>query len=266
MEKNQKFIDSLKSLKFPVSLPVLTGILICLGFIKGYIFYYVFGIDIRHFFSATDMIKFVSSDLMILIITLFALFLNMFANRYLTDLNNTDKLFEIQLLKEDKTIQQIRLFFKNLDPKSENQKSIFRVTLIILFGISILITIKLVHSFEERFIIIVTVIIIFINAISTTIEFPSESYFQFRMFILSSALLLFFQIGMTEIKYVKKGKYNGTYVKTKEKEYISTDSLLFINKSDDYTFFYNTKFKYTEVIPNSEILLFRIKTNDVKIN
>lgn len=264
MKATDSLINSIKSIKFPISLASLTGILVCLGFIKGYIFYYVFGIDIRHFFSATDMIKFVSSDLLLLGLSSLALFINLFMNAYVYNEEKDEN--ENENDKTKVTVNKTTIFLNKITPKTANQKTIFRLVLMVLLAISVTLSIKCINTFENLFIIIILLIGLFIVIVTSTLNFNNDRFFHFKVLITIITLYTFFQIGITEIKKVKKGKYNGTYVKTKEKEYISTDSLLFINKSDDYTFFYNTKFKYTEVIPNSEILLFRIKTNDVKIN
>jgi hypothetical protein len=68
--------------------------------------------------------------------------------------------------------------------------------------------------------------------------------------------LAFYVLSATsnQIHFVETGKFNGTKIYTADSTYTSTDSSYFIGKTEKYVFIYNTKNKYTRIIPSESVL------------
>lgn len=93
------------------------------------------------------------------------------------------------------------------------------------------------------------------------IIFAKQSTFinHFFYLVLSFIVFLFVILIRIDIDSVKRGKYKGTIISTKDMCYVSTDSSYFIGKTEEYVFIYNVKDTSTDVIPTSTITNMKIK-------
>lgn len=125
------------------------------------------------------------------------------------------------------------------------------------FGIMMLPTLLNVTTIN----IALTYLVIFCAMVFVLIfEIDSQELFKELGLIIIFILFIFLVLGLglAAVENIKKGEFNGTTIQTKTKTYIATDSLIYVKKTSDFTFFYNNKLKYAEVIPNSEIIYSKI--------
>jgi hypothetical protein len=258
---NRYFIKLLYVLRDNAS--IITAGLALLGLIKLILFYMCFDINILEYVTFTDLIISVTKETLIMvtviIIVIFLLFVTDAKIKKPTNLNNEEGvLLESSFLDINRSLES---YIKRISSKTT--KIYFWALFIGIFLIDRILA-NQIKTFPTYLLSTSSVIIfgIFIALFILEDTKPSSLTLLMMLFIFYIFFVLF--LSLRNVIPIMKGKYNGSIVKTTLKEYISSDSLVYIGKSIDYTFFYNTELKRSEIVSNTNVLSYSITENPLR--
>lgn len=229
--------------KLGISIAELSVIILLYGLLKLIFYYSFFGISITNFITISEIGLLISEDLLI-IIPLCSVFIIM----WVSFVKAAEEEWEIRRPKKFAfhpinfsyqlsfftlfSILMYWIFFGRMYPKS-----------IIIYTV-VSVVISLVLLFYKRFQVL--------KENSTLLTFVLIVLFATESILFSTAF---------QLKDTFKGKYDKTTLVTKDLAvFISSDSVAYIGKTENYIFFYRKKLRTTEIIPVSEIKSFRIHT------
>lgn len=225
------------------AIPLVSILIIILGVLKQLLYYANFNLPIKYFIGLTELGLLISDDLMIyvpfLLLIMFLMDLERFRNE-----------------KKEKK--------ENSKP---NKITTFHITYIILPASSIIFF--LIYLYLKSFPILLTFIGFSTVSVVYIVLFKMMDL-DYNIEIKNNLLLIFFCLllyysmfcstAFELINVEDEGKYNGTLIRTADKEYISTDSSFFIGKTEKYVFVYDKKDKSTDIIPTESIKYFKLKS------
>lgn len=218
------------------AIPFVTILIIILGLIKLFLYYYNFHLPIKYFFGVTELGLIISGDLI---------------------------LFNVIIIGTIVTTQIIFKSLKTID-NDFSSKSITPLIFKILFyaGLGLAIY-RLVKSVIDKnypnflsSICLLIIIVIGLLFIYFRNRMPNTQKTRVNLMILlyTISMLTFIVIfTANDIKAVEKGQYKGTKIYTTDSTYTSTDSSYFIGKTEKYVFIYNVKDKKTRIIPSESV-------------
>lgn len=238
----------------------ISSFILVVGIIKIIIFYQAFGIPAQYFTSVSELGVLVSNNL--LYISTVLLFGFMVGNISIYNTRKNDnKIFSID---DD---EQLKIALK----KKEKSDSVFLNVIKFIFYYLIPIGTALVFFIFPRYEVFVGCVSIYITSFYF---FISIKYHDFTMDLVKSIywgkiflMLCFGCTGMGlitafEIHEIKSGKYKGTVIHLTDSTNISTsDSVVFVGKTENYVFLYNLNSKTSEIYPTSEVKKITLKQN-----
>lgn len=242
------------------NIPLITSLAALLGFIKSILFYQCFDINILEYLTFTDFVISIAEESLFVFFLLPLVLLGLI----LTDSNPPSPTKKVIISENTNETPKSNFdFFETIELYhlrlySPNVK-LAVLGLIFLNIIAYFLIDKYTKVFSQELVFyvfqIAISIIIFLYIIEG--EFISRLSSILLAIIIYVLFVLFFSL--SKVQPIMHGLYNGSIIKTSNKEYVSSDSLIYVAKSIDYTFFYNTELNRSEVLPNSEIVFFSIK-------
>ena len=231
------------------SLPMMSVFLIIIGYIKTYLFYNTFQIDITNYISITDLPFIIPPDLIFLIPIIIFMSVPL-AYIYKSGEN-------INLIGKEETE-------KNITFTKKEVKFFYFVSLLlgIMFIISIYKIITTDDSTERLAyffnIAAVSASIWFfkLTIVSTNNNNPSK-----KMWVILAIALILLMPSLRLIsnsRRVKMGYYNGTMAITKTDTIRTSKNFIYVGSTSSHAFFYDKIHKSHTIIPNSEIIKLEI--------
>ncbi len=229
-------------------LSLITGSIVILGFLKASVFFYSFNIDVKEYLTFSDLTIFLSTDLLLIVVS--GIIYIVLLSYFFIPLNEIDKKREEEKKDENQETK------KNFKPSN---KFFFTFGFIFLVSIITILSLPRNITFKIYFLMMIFNLMIILLRIVAP---PSDEDKELRYLpFISVFITILLHFSFADITKVKFGGYNGTIVQTNHKTYIASDSLLYVRKTSNYTFFYNKKLKYSEAIPNSDIIYTKIVRN-----
>jgi hypothetical protein len=229
--------------KLGINIAELSAIIFIYGLLKLIFYYNSFGISITNFITISEIGLLISEDLLI-IIPLCSVFIIM----WVSFINVAEEEWEIRRTK--------KFAFHPINFS-------FAMSFFVLFSIFFY-WILFDRIYRGSIIlysiicIIISLVLIFYKNIKLLRENSTASSFVLVVLFVTASLI--FSTAF-QLKNTFKGKYNNTTLITKDSTvYISSDTVAYIGKTENYIFFYRKKNRTTEIIPVSEIKFFRIHT------
>jgi hypothetical protein len=255
MEKKEKLKIKINFQEIGKSLPLASLILIVFGYIKLYIFYNIFGIDITSYISISDLPLVLPPDL-ILLLTILTVFIYPFIATYLLDLIRLNRSSNENIIiikdEEKKTSANNKIFIFI--------KYILIALLVIIMGVSLSLFLNSYESTERLtsiiIIIIVSILLLFLTFFNV-VELHNNTMAVTSIIV----LIAIFSLGPVRStgEKVKHRYYNGTTVITKTDTLVADSNLIYIGKTSSHIFYLNRIEETQIVIPESEVTKLLIK-------
>lgn len=239
--------QSEESPKISSILPYLSICILGLSILKQYIFYTYFHIPIHYFLGISDIGFIIMGDIINII------------------LGNVMPIILLQFI-----------FLKKLDNVVMVDKNIKVVNTISLIVISIILVLTMVLDltyFKDKFykfidfLNLMGYIIMLSLALIVLVQKSNSRQRMIRVaiiFAIGMAIYSLLYFSLSEINSVRKGKYSGTIIQTKDSTYISSKTNYFIGKTDKFAFMYNSNDSTSTIIPMAEVKTIKFKYNIVK--
>ena len=220
-------------------IPILTVLVLVIGFVKLSLFYYNFSLPIKYFVGFSEVAATVSEDLLYLVLIYAALkTIELFYNDALPDFTflssslTKDIVFSIAILIVN--IWFLVLVFLS----NEYYLKIANISSSLFISFIILMKTKAVKEFSAK-----------------------NKDFAFILYFFVVALVNVVIMTSREIRTVSNGKFRGTRIVTNDTIYVSNDSSYYVGQTEKYVFLFN-KPGHCTVIPISTIKEFDIYSNE----
>lgn len=257
MQKKDKLKLKINFQEIGKLLPISSIVLIVFGYIKLYLFYNIFGIDITSYISISDLPLVLPPDL-IFILTVLTIFLFPFIATYLLDLirlsksNRENKI----ILKEEEEIKNSSTNDKVLN----TIKNILLVLLVMFLGITLALFLNSGDSTDRLssiILILIVSVLLLIVTFFNLVELHSNT---------AAVISILITIGISSLASVKSNGervkhryYNGTTLITKTDTLVADSNLIYIGKTTSHIFFLDKKESTQIIIPESEVSKLLIK-------
>lgn len=253
-------------------IPIITIIIILLSALHQIVYYNYFEVPITYFLSFSDLGFLISNDL--IQIGLLLIFYYSYI-RYLHIVNakkelektNNKKISETNNKGESKSKYE---FLKPIKNYKHTSKSLF-----VILYIAWLLPIILLYFFASNPVFKKASLLLGLIAIFHAFYYDitlrwfliSRSYSYktvITSLIIAGCLSLYSLIIANDIVNTTKNYTIGTIVKTRDTTYTSNDSLIFLGKSNNYVFFYNTKDTTSLIVPLDDLISIKYKNRNKK--
>lgn len=236
---------------FGKSLPFMSIFLVVIGYIKTYLFYTAFGIDITPYITLSDLPFIIPPDLFFLIpILVFSSLPFVF--------------FYKEQKKENSNIlipQVIGYHYTIYDPKNDKSLIKVRTGFLVLLGILSVFSIVqliIVTDFKDKLthfinICAIVAMVWFFKNIDPATN-PKISSTKTIILIVFLALIFPSIKLITSIRKIGLGFYNNTTIITKSDTITSKKDYIYVGGLSGHVFFYNKKKNSHTIIPRSEIV------------
>jgi hypothetical protein len=229
-------------------------IILMLGIIRQLVYYSVFGVPIKYFFSLSEL-WLVISDKLIFISPMILVIL--WGADILVEGKIQIPALDRSLSEEDMAIIKER---EIKESKIERKSKIgFRIILLSFAAIALYYLIS-THDYVSTISMSAVLGLLFVLFIVFDVSKYSTSPKVFFGFIICVSIFFIVFFSAIEVRTVQRGKYRGTKIITADTTYISNDTSYFIGKTDQYLFIYNTKDTSTSMIPIESIKKIIFKT------
>lgn len=242
----------------------ISSFIIFMGFIKIVVFYKAFGIPAQYFTNVSELGILVSDNLIYITLLLAIAIIGAELKLYYESINKEDD-FQNNEIDEIamKSIEEKKKIKNNLSKKRRK----YIIIACIILPLLILVYSIFKNSFEyyvlffSVFIACITVIFLLCFTDFSYKHIGSTESLKITM-LFPFTLALMGTITVNEIKQIKKGKYKGTIINLNDStNIITSDSVVFVGKTENYVFFYNLNSKTSEIYPTSEVKKIILKQN-----